>query len=135
MNEPCEKDQKHSGNGHDVVNQIDGRSEALFLSGRAKLLQYGWMFGCMPKMQVCLPDDFYEQLKGIGVALNVSRILQEALVPHLEQLERLRLLGEALADFQAEFGSFDGTELDEQEAIDKQSAVRPKAKKKRQSAA
>jgi post-segregation antitoxin (ccd killing protein) len=89
----------------------------------------------MPKMQVCLPDDFYEQLKGIGAALNVSRILQEALVPHLEQLERLRLLGEALADFQAEFGSFDGTELDEQEAIDKQSAVRPKAKKKRQSAA
>ncbi len=89
----------------------------------------------MPKMQVYLPDDLYEQLKGVGVELNVSRILQEALVLRLAHLERLRLLDEALADYQAEFGSFDGTELDKQEAIDKQSAVRPKSKKKRQTAA
>jgi post-segregation antitoxin (ccd killing protein) len=89
----------------------------------------------MPKMQVYLPDDLYEQLKRVGVELNVSGILQEALVLRLAHLERLRLLGEALADYQAEFGSFDGTELDKQESIDKQSAVRPKAKKKRQTAA
>ena len=86
-------------------------------------------------MQVYLPDDLYEQLKGVGVELNVSRILQEALVLRLAHLERLRHLGEAVADYQSEFGPFTAAELDEQEAIDKQSAVRPKSKKKRQTAA
>lgn len=89
----------------------------------------------MPKMQVYLPDDLYEQLKQTGSELNVSGILQDALTQRLAHIERLRLLREAVNGHEHELGRFSPEELDAQEALDMQSAVRPKAKRKRHSAA
>lgn len=86
-------------------------------------------------MQVYLPDELYEKLKDVGSELNVSGILQEALVLRLAHIERLRLLREAVADYEAQHGSFSVDELDAQEANDKTSAVSPKPRRKRQSAA
>jgi post-segregation antitoxin (ccd killing protein) len=89
----------------------------------------------MPKMQVYLPDELYEQLKHTGCEINVSGVLQEALTQRLAHIERIRLLREALSDYEQEQGLLTPEEVDAQEALDKKSAVRPKTKRKRQPAA
>ena len=89
----------------------------------------------MPKVQVYLPDDLYERLKGTGSEVNVSGVLQEALAQRLAQIERLLALREAIRGHEKAHGAFTQEEVDTQEAIDKKSAVRPKPKRKRQSAA
>lgn len=93
------------------------------------------MFGGMPKMQVYLPDELYERLKKAGSELNVSGLLQEALTQRLAHIERMRLLREAVIDYEQEQGPFTPEEVDAQESLDKKSAVRPKPKSKRRSAA
>jgi post-segregation antitoxin (ccd killing protein) len=89
----------------------------------------------MPKMQVYLPDELYEQLKETGSDLNVSGILQEALTHRLAHIQRMRLLREALNDFENEHGTIGVAEIAAQENLDKKSAIKPKAKRKRQTAA
>jgi post-segregation antitoxin (ccd killing protein) len=79
----------------------------------------------MPKMQVYLPDELYEQLKRSGSELNVSRILQEALTERLAHLERLRYLSEAVHDFESEHGTISAAEIEAQQKRDRQSAVKP----------
>lgn len=86
-------------------------------------------------MQVYLPDELYEQLKQTGSELNVSRILQDALTERLAHLERLRQLREALHDFEIEHGTISAAEIEAQARRDKQSAVKPKLKRKRLPAA
>jgi post-segregation antitoxin (ccd killing protein) len=89
----------------------------------------------MPKMQVYLPDELYEQLKKTGSDLNVSGILQEALTHRLAHIERMRLLSEALNNFENDHGTIGSDEVAAQENLDRDSAIRPKAKRKRQTAA
>jgi post-segregation antitoxin (ccd killing protein) len=89
----------------------------------------------MPKMQVYLPDELYEKLKEAGSDLNVSGILQEALTLRLAHIERMRLLSEALNDFANEHGTIGVAEIEAQQNLDKESAIHPKAKRKRQTAA
>jgi post-segregation antitoxin (ccd killing protein) len=89
----------------------------------------------MPKMQVYLPDDLYEQVKLRSDRLNVSGILQDALADHLAQMERDDALDAALAHYQKKFGRFTDAELAEQTTRDEREVVIPKAKRKRASAA
>lgn len=89
----------------------------------------------MPKMQVYLPDELYEKLKLQDPRLNVSGILQEALVKRLAQLERRDALARALDAYTAEFGVFSDDELALQVEADRKQTLRPRAKKKGPSAA
>ena len=93
------------------------------------------MFGCVPKMQVYLPDGLYERVKAEGARLNVSGVLQEALGERLAELERHDALTEALAAHAGESGPFAPDELDRQAEADAAAAVYPAAKKRRSSAA
>jgi post-segregation antitoxin (ccd killing protein) len=81
----------------------------------------------MPKMQVYLPDELYQQVKQRADELNVSRILQEALTEHLAQLDRDAALAEALAEYVAEFGEFTADELEARRAADDREADRNRA--------
>ena len=58
----------------------------------------------MPKMQVYLPSELYEQVKARSDQLNVSALLQDALAERLAQLDRLDAARAALAEYEAEFG-------------------------------
>jgi post-segregation antitoxin (ccd killing protein) len=89
----------------------------------------------MPKMQVYLPDDLYEKVKSRTDRVNVSGILQDALAEHLSDLERLDALAAAVDSYEAEFGVFSDEELNRQADSDQKRTARPRAKKKRASAA
>jgi post-segregation antitoxin (ccd killing protein) len=89
----------------------------------------------MPKMQVYLPEDLYEQVKAAGTRLNVSGVLQEALGRHLAQLARLDALGAALDQHTTERGEFTEEELAKQADADQASIVYPRPRKNRSSAA
>jgi post-segregation antitoxin (ccd killing protein) len=93
------------------------------------------MFGCMPKMQVYLPDALYDDVKRQAARLNVSGILQDALATQLAELARRDALDEALRSYQAESSPFTDAELASQAAADRQQAVYAKGKPKRRSAA
>ena len=56
----------------------------------------------MPRVQVYLPDDLYEQLKQRG--LSPSELLQVALRAELERLRALDETDEYLAELEAEVG-------------------------------
>jgi post-segregation antitoxin (ccd killing protein) len=89
----------------------------------------------MPKMQVYLPHELYEKIKSRTDRVNVSGILQDALAERLADLERLDALAAAVDSYEAEFGAFSDEELDRQAESDQKQAIRPRAKKKRASAA
>ncbi|MEO8698285.1 MAG: hypothetical protein ABI658_32625 [Acidimicrobiales bacterium] len=89
----------------------------------------------MPKMQVYLPDELYDQVKKQASRLNVSGVLQEALVQRLAELERRDALAAAVASYEDEFGSFTEEELKRQAEEDKRAVTRPKSNKKAISAA
>jgi post-segregation antitoxin (ccd killing protein) len=89
----------------------------------------------MPKMQVYLPDELYEKVKGQASRLNVSGVLQDALVQRLAELERLDALAAAVDSYEGEFGAFSDKELKQQAGADKKQMTRPKAKKQGPSAA
>jgi post-segregation antitoxin (ccd killing protein) len=89
----------------------------------------------MPKMQVYLPDDLYEKVKSRTDRVNVSGILQDALAERLSDLERLDALAAAVDSYEAEFGVFSDDELNRQADSDQKQTTRPRAKKKRVSAA
>lgn len=89
----------------------------------------------MPKMQVYLPDELYEKIKSRTDRVNVSGILQDALAERLAHLERLDALAAAVDSYEAEFGAFSDEELNRQAESDQKQTMRPRAKKKRASAA
>ena len=89
----------------------------------------------MPKMQVYLPDELYEKVKSQTDRLNVSGILQHALAERLADLERLDALAAAVDSYELEFGAFSDDELDRQAESDREQAIRPRAKRRRESAA
>lgn len=77
----------------------------------------------MPKMQVYLPADLYEQVKARSDQLNVSALLQDALAERLAQLDRLDAARAALADYEAEFGTITPEEIAARVAADEQEAT------------
>ena len=85
----------------------------------------------MPKMQVYLPDELYEKVKSHGSRLNVSGILQAALVQRLAQLERHEALDAAVHSYEGEFGSFSDEELGSQAEADIRQTMRTPARKRR----
>ncbi len=89
----------------------------------------------MPKMQVYLPDELYDRVKSRVDRVNVSGLLQEALAQRLADLERLDALAAAVDSYEKEVGPFSDAELDRQAESDQKQAIRPRAKKKRASAA
>ena len=89
----------------------------------------------MPKMQVYLPDELYDKVKKQASRLNVSGVLQDALVQRLAELERLDALTAAVGSYEDQFGSFSDEELKRQAQTDKKQMTRPKTKKKATSAA
>ena len=60
------------------------------------------MFRRMPRVQVYLPDDLYDQLKGRG--LPASELLQVALRAELERLDALDAMSEYLDELATEVG-------------------------------
>lgn len=78
----------------------------------------------MPKMQVYLPADLYEQVKARSDQLNVSAVLQHALVERLAQLDRHDAALAALADYEAEFGVITPEEIAARLAADEEEAAR-----------
>ena len=78
----------------------------------------------MPKMQVYLPADLYEQVKARADQLNVSALLQHALAERLAQLDRIDAARAALADFEAEFGVLTPDEVAARAAADEEDAAR-----------
>jgi post-segregation antitoxin (ccd killing protein) len=89
----------------------------------------------MPKMQVYLPDELYERVKANTARLNVSGVLQDALLDRLAQIERLDALSAAVGSYEAEFGVFSDEELRLQAENDAKAAIRPRLKRKGPSAA
>jgi post-segregation antitoxin (ccd killing protein) len=95
----------------------------------------GCIFGCMPKMQVYLPDELYDRVKALGTRLNVSSILQSALVEALEQMERHEALGEAVRGYESKTRPFQAAELEARQQSDNASARRGTPRRRRASAA
>jgi post-segregation antitoxin (ccd killing protein) len=89
----------------------------------------------MPKMQVYLPDELYAQVKAQGQNFNVSGILQQALQERIDHESRLVAGREAVADYEAEFGTFTETELAAQAKLDLENSAYPQPKRKRKLAA
>jgi hypothetical protein len=85
----------------------------------------------MPKMQVYLPESLYRQVKARSDELNVSNILQHALREALARLKRQDALGEVVREYEAEYGKFSAAELEAQEAADRLSARRARARSRR----
>jgi post-segregation antitoxin (ccd killing protein) len=69
----------------------------------------------MPRMQVYLPDDLYEQLKARG--LPASELLQEAVRAELRRRELLERTDAYLADLIAEVGEPTAREIARAEAL------------------
>jgi post-segregation antitoxin (ccd killing protein) len=69
----------------------------------------------MPRVQVYLPDDLYEQLKRRG--LSPSELLQTALRAELARLDALDATDEYLAELAAEVGEPSAREWARAEAI------------------
>ena len=82
-------------------------------------------------MQVYLPDELYERLKSRAGHLNVSGILQEALMQQLADIERREALIAVVADYEAEFGAITEEEMREQEEADKRNVIHPPPKRRR----
>jgi post-segregation antitoxin (ccd killing protein) len=78
----------------------------------------------MPKMQVYLPSELYEQVKARSDQLNVSALLQDALAERLAQLDRLDAARAALAEYEAEFGVITPEEIAARLAADEAEAER-----------
>jgi len=78
----------------------------------------------MPKMQVYLPADLYEQVKARSHQLNVSALLQDALAERLAQLDRADAARAALDDYAAEFGEISPDEIAARLAGDEEEAAR-----------
>ena len=84
----------------------------------------------MPKMQVYLPLDLYDRVKARSSLLNVSSILQGALEQELAEIERREALDAALRQHESRRGSFTPDDLAAQEARDRASARRPRARRR-----
>lgn len=80
----------------------------------------------MPKMQVYLPEELHARVKRYGSAVNVSGILQAALMEAIANLERREALAEALSEFEANHGEVSEQRIEQRRLADQAAALRPK---------
>ena len=81
-------------------------------------------------MQVYLPDELYQRVKGRGASLNVSGVLQAALETSLDELERQEALRAAVAEYENLHGTFTDAELNAITRRDHEKAVSTRTRRR-----
>ncbi len=81
----------------------------------------------MAKLQVYVPEALHARVKARLPDLNVSALLQKALLAELAEHARLKTMDAAIRSYERDFGRLTDAEVDAVRARDRATARRPNA--------